>query len=307
MELKMSNKYDLIIIGTGPAGYTAAIYASRYNLSTLIIGAELGGTASKAPEIQNYPPYQSITGLELMELFEKHVRSLGVNIKVANVLEILGNDQNFKVITEDETFFSKKILLATGSQSKKSDIKNEDKFIGKGVSYCTTCDAPLFKERIVAVLGGGNSALQSALLLSQFAKKVYLIHRKENFDKAEPNLINKIKKLKNVEILLNKEVISVEGDKFVKKVVLKDKTEINVDGFFIMTGYIPRNELTKNLGINLDERGYIIVDENQKTNVPGVYAAGDCTYRKYKQIITAASEGAIAIMALYKEFQKENA
>lgn len=298
--------YDLIIIGAGPAGLSAAIYASRYNLNALVIGDETGGMAAYACKIENYPGFKSVSGIELMNKFKEQIKGL-VDIKQERVIE-LKKENNFVITTKENIYKSKAVIIAAGTKRRKLNIIGEQEFIGKGVSYCAACDAAFFKDKIVGVVGGNDAAAMSALLLAEYAKRVFIIYRKEKI-RAEPLRVSRLEKNKKVTIINNINVIAVNGDKIVSSVTLdkeyKNSKELALDGLFIEIGSIPSTVLTKPLGIELDEQGYIIVDASQKTNVDGFYAAGDITTNsnKFWQVITAASEGAIAAHSVY-EFLK---
>jgi len=300
--------YDLIIIGAGPAGLSAAIYASRYNLNTFIISEEIGGMASEAYKIENYPGFKSIPGMELMNKFKEQVKGL-VDIKQERVIEFK-KENNFVITTKKSIYKSKTVIVAAGTKRRKLNIKGEKEFLGRGVSYCATCDAAFFKDRIVGVVGGNDAAAMSALLLAEYAKKVFIIYRKEKI-RAEPLRVSQLEKNKKITIINSTNVVAVNGDKMMSSVTLdrefNNSKELNLNGLFIEIGSIPSTVLTKKLGIKLDEEGYIIVDSSQKTNVNGFYAAGDITSgsNKFRQIITAASEGAIAAHSVY-EFLKNN-
>ncbi|MEM1988320.1 MAG: thioredoxin-disulfide reductase [Candidatus Woesearchaeota archaeon] len=308
---KFNDEYDLIIIGTGPAGYSAGIYAKRFNISVLIIGFELGGMANEAADVENYPGFEKISGTELMEKFKKHAEFLGCDIlkdKVVNVEKIFENNlTKFKVSTETgKEFFAKAIIIATGSKKRKLELKNEDKFIGKGVSYCALCDAAFFKDKVVAIVGGGDAALNDTYILSNIAKKIYLLVRGDSF-KAAPFWTERLKELKNVEVFFNTEVKELIGNEKLEKIKIynnKDKSEreLEIDGLFIGIGIIPLVELAKQLGVELDDKSKIKVDYEMKTNVPGVFAAGDCTNAcpHMQQIITSAAQGATAAESAYK-------
>lgn len=286
---------DLIIIGAGPAGLTVALYAERYGLNTLILSEDIGGTANTAPLIENWPSISSITGLELMKKFKEHIQP---KINLEKVISITKN-KNFIIQTNKAQYESKTIIIATGTQRKKILAKNSEKFEGKGISYCTTCDAPLFKNKTVAILGGANSALESAVLLQKYAKKVYIIYRKSEL-RADKELINK---LKNTEVIYNRNVIEFKGDKFLSSIILDNKREIKLDGVFIEFGGMPLIELIKDL--NSDENGFIVVNSKKETNISGLFAAGDVTNTPLKQIVTACADGAIAALSAYNYCKNE--
>lgn len=297
METKKISKYDLIIIGTGPAGLTAAIYAARYKINFLIIGKLLGGLAGKTYEIHNFPSYKKIKGPELMTKMFNHVKKLGVEIKLEEVADI---KKGFEVITNKDKYLTKKIILATGSERKKLGIKREEKFVGKGISYCATCDAGFYKDKIVGVVGGGNSALTSALLLTEFAAKVYIIYRKDKFLKAEPILVKEVEKNKKINLMFNSKITKLIGEDKLEGIYLNENRKLKLDGLFIEIGNILNIKLAEKLKIKT-LNGEIIVDKKQKTNVDGVFAVGDITNNPLKQIITACGEGAVSANSVYEE------
>lgn len=297
-------EYDLIIVGTGPAGLSAAIYAARYMMNALVIGQLPGGTASYAHKICNYPGFKEITGMELMMKILEQTKDLKVPLKDETVVEILKKGKNFEIKTNKETYIGKKLLLATGTQRRELGIEREKEFVGKGISYCATCDAGFYKNKIAAVVGGGDAALTAALLLGKFAKKVYIIYRQESFTKAEKAWVEEVKKSENIEPIFNSEVVELMGEQKLEKIKLNSNKEIKLDGLFIEIGGMPNTKLAEELNLEL-KNGSIIVDKNQKTNVDGVFAAGDVTDRPFKQIITAAGDGATACYIAYKELEKE--
>lgn len=290
--------YDLIIIGAGPGGLTSAIYAARYKLNVLVIGKLQGGMAGEADEICNFPSYKKISGFELVSKMITQVKNLGVEVKQEEVIGIeKGN--NFEVKTNQKKYSAKKIILATGSEKRKLNLDLEEKFTGKGIAYCATCDAGFYKNKIVGVVGGGNSALSAALLLAKFAKKVHIIYRRNKFSKAELFLVDKIKKDKNIEVIFNSNVTKLIGNEKLEAVELDGK-KINLDGLFVEIGSVPSTELAEQLGVK-KKNNYIIVDKKQKTNVEGVFCVGDATDNVLKQIVTACGEGAVAAYSVYKE------
>jgi len=283
---------NLIIIGAGPAGLTAAIYAKRYNLDFLIIGQTPGGTAIEAYQVKNYPGFKSISGLDLMQKFQEQ---LGCKIIQENIEKIT---KDFLVYTSKNQYKTKSLILAMGSKNRKLGLENEEKFLGRGISYCVTCDGPLFKDKITAVVGGGNAALTGALELADIAKKVYLIHRRDEF-RADPIWQGKVKKNKKIEIILKSQVIQIKGDKVLEKIILDSNQELGVSGLFIEIGTTPSSGLAQDLAIAL-ENDFIIVDKNQATNIPGVFAAGDITNNPLKQIISACGQGAVAAFSAFQ-------
>jgi len=292
-------KYDLIIIGAGPAGLTAAIYAARYKLDVLVIGKLIGGLAGEAYEICNFPSYKKILGFELMTKMLNQVKELDVEIKLEEVLDIK-KQKDFEIITDKDRYFSKKIILATGSERRKLKLDREKEFTGKGISYCATCDAGFYKDKIVGVVGGGDAALTSALLLTKFAKKVYIIYRREKFCRAKPTWIDEVKKNKKIFPIFNSNITKLIGKEHLEEVELNKKKKLKVDGLFVEIGNIPNTKLAEKLKVKLDCEN-IAVDKKQRTNIKGMFAAGDITNNPLKQIVTACAEGAIAANSVYEE------
>ncbi len=297
-------KHDLIIIGAGPGGLTGGIYAARYKLDVLVIGQTPGGLASTAHDIRNYPGFPQISGAELMMKILDQTKKLEVPINQEVVTEVKKTDKGISVKTNKQEFLAKKLIIATGKERRKLGLTKEQELVGKGINYCATCDAALFKDKIVAVVGGGDAALTGALLLTKFAKKVYLIHRKDKFTKAEPAWVDEVNKLKDIEIILNEEITELIGKEKLEKIKLKSGKELELDGLFIEIGSTPNTKLSEELGLEL-EKGSIIVDKNQKTNIPGIFAAGDVTNRPFRQIISAAGDCATAVYSAYQELEAE--
>ena len=298
-----NQKYDLIIIGSGPAGLTAGVYAARYMLNTLIIGQLPGGTAGEAHEVCNFPSYGKINGFELMHKMVSQVNELGVEIKQEEVVEISGENNSFIIKTNKKEYRAKKIIIATGTTRKKLNLPREEELTGKGVSYCATCDGGFYKDKIVGVIGGGNAALTAALLLSKFAEKVYIIYRKESFSKAEPAWVKDIEENEKIKPLFNSQVKKLEGEDKLEQIELDNGDKLKVNGLFIEVGSISNKKLAEKFGIEL-ENDFISVDKKMKTCCKGVFASGDVTNNPLKQIITACSEGAIAATSAYHEIEK---
>lgn len=295
-------EYDLIIVGAGPAGLAAALYASRYKLKTLMIGKSVS-QAFYAYKIENYPGFSSISGAELIKKFQEQVKALGTNI-IEDEVKNIEKEKTlwFTVSTQNNSYKAKAIILALGTERKKLNLPEETKFIGKGISYCATCDAPLFKNKVVAVIGGSNAAAMSALLLAEYAKKIYIIYRGKEL-KAEPIQIEKIKKNKKIEILYNAEIKKIQGKNFVESITLdydKKHKKLEVQGIFVEIGYVPSVYFSKKLGIETNKEGFIVTNISMETNIRGVFAAGDIIEKPLRQIITAASDGAIAALSAYK-------
>ncbi len=299
----MKEVYDLIIVGSGPAGLSTAVYAARYKLKTLVIGQIPGGMAAEAYEICNLISYQKIRGFDLSIKMKTHVEMLGIEIVPAMVTSIEKKDL-FEVNTQKKKYFSKKLLLAMGSKKRKLNIKDENKFLGKGISYCATCDAAFFRDKIVTVIGGSDVALTAALLLSEFAKKVYLSYRQKEFFRAEPTWIDAVKNNDKIEVIFNSNVVELIGENFLEKIKLDTGRFLDSNGLFIEIGSFPNSKIASNLGIKT-ENGFIVVNKEQKTNIKGIFAAGDITNNNLKQIITAAAEGAVAATQAYHEIKGE--
>lgn len=287
---------DLIIIGAGPAGLTAALYALRYGLSVTVIEKNMyGGQMSLTNSIENYPGFEKTQGTELAMRMYKQVTNLGCKVVFEKVVEVdLKGDTKY-VSTIKHEFYSKSVIIANGLKRRKLNVLGEDEFSGKGVSYCATCDGAFFKGKSVAIVGGGNVALEDAVFLSNICKKVYLIVRKNVF-RAEQHIVDIVSQRKNIEKLMQSNIIKISGNKFVNSITLDSNGEIydlNVNGVFIAIGYEPHNEIFENQ-ISMDSNGYFISDDSCKTNIPGVYVAGDCRKKLLRQIVTATSDGAIS-------------
>lgn len=304
--------YDLIIIGAGPAGLTASIYASRYKINHLVIGEIPGGLITEAHNVCNFPGENEISGFELMEKFQKHAKDLGGEIlSMEKIIKIEKDNEIFQLMTQSQkTFSAKNILIATGTKHRKLELEEEIKYLGKGVAYCATCDAMFFKEKIVGVVGSGNSALTAALYLAEIAQKIYLIVRGDSL-KGEVAWIDQVKNNSKIEVIYNSTVSKLQGEEKLELIELKntkDETEIlNLDlaGLFIEIGTEPDSLLLEQLSLDLD-RGYVVVDKEQKTNISGVWAAGDITTNSasFRQVITSCSEGAVASYSIFSHLQK---
>lgn len=297
--------YDLIIIGAGPAGLTSAIYATRSNKSVLVLEANTyGGQIVTTDKIDNYPATPHISGYDFATSLYNQAVELGAEVKFEKAIDII-NGEIKEVVTNKKAYQAKAVIVAIGVRNRKLNINGEEKFTGKGVSYCATCDGSFYKNKVVAVIGAGDTAFEEANYLSDICKKVYLIHRNETF-KANPRLVKKVKNKDNVEFILNTNVISINGKDKVTDVDIRDNEDnisnLNVDGIFIAIGQIPENNnLTKDL--KLDENGYIKSDDNLKTNIDGIYVAGDIRPKSLRQLVTATSDGAIAAVNSIKNIK----
>jgi thioredoxin reductase (NADPH) len=297
--------WDLIIVGAGAAGLAAGVYGVRSGLKTLIIEEKLaGGTTADAPLVENYLGFQSINGMELSQKMADHARSAGVTIKEFEKVISLGLKGEKKIVnTSKAAYEAKAVIIASGSYYRELGVPGEKEFRGRGVSYCGLCDGPLFKGKRVLVVGGGNSAVMTALYLAGLASEVKIAHRRDVF-RAEEALIGDLKEKKNIEVLWSTEVKEIHGEKVVKKALFLDRRtgetkELAVDGVFIQVGESPNSQAAKEAGVAVDENGNIIVDALQHTNIPGVYAAGDVANHPVKQIGTAVGQGITAAVEAY--------
>lgn len=299
--------YDLIIIGGGVAGLAAAIYCGRFNLKQIVIGKVVRGTLPKANYVENYPGFKKIRGLELANLILEHAKEYTSEIISDDVLSVSKTGNCFNIKTKKSEYAGKAILFATGSDWKKLNVKGENEFMHNGVHYCALCDGRFYKGKTIAVIGGGDSAVKEALLLSEYAKKVYIITRSEL--RPEPINLEKLKKNNKIEAITGMQVKEIIGDKHVNSVVLSKKyagsDSLKVDGVFVNVGQIPLSELAKKLGVNVNEKGEIITDKESRTNIKGVYAAGDVTDSKFKQAITGVGEAVKAVYSAYEYISKE--
>ena len=293
--------YDIIIVGAGPAGLTAAIYARRALKKVLVLEAlNYGGQIINTLCIENYPANYKISGFDFATNIYNQAKDLGAEIKYEKVLEI---NENKEVITADNKYKAKAIILATGSCNRKLGLDNEEEFTGKGISYCATCDGAFYKDKIVAVVGGGNVALDDALYLSDIASKVYLIHRREEF-RGEESLINQLKTKKNIEFIFNSNVTKINGKEKLESIEINNDYDITIDGLFIAIGRIPNNDEFKL--IKLNKEGYVISSENCHTNVSFIFVAGDNREKEVRQLVTAVSDGAVAATEAIKYINQGN-
>jgi thioredoxin reductase (NADPH) len=292
--------YDIAIIGAGPAGMSAAVYAARYKMKVIMIGSYPGGYVNEAHLVENWLGEQSIPGGDLVAKYYDHVKSLPIDVQTHGVRGIVKKDDGFEIITEKDKVEAKRIILAIGTERKKLGIKGEEEYLGKGVSYCTTCDGYFFRDRVVAVIGGSDSACTGSLMLADIASKVYLVYRQGEL-RPEPSWVHDVEKNPKIELILNANPQEVIGDTVVRGLKLDNGQTLEVDGVFVEIGTTPGAALTTSLGVKTDEKGYIIVDDKQATNVPGVWASGDITTKnaKLKQIVVAASEGSLATYSAY--------
>ncbi len=303
VELSM---FDTIIIGAGPAGMTAGIYAARREMKVMILSKNIGGQVVWAGEIENYPGFKKINSFDLINNIKNQVLALGVKIKTNEVKEVIKkSDGNFEVITNKEKYISKTVIICMGLSPRRLAIPGEKRFSGKGVTYCANCDGPFYRNKTVAVIGGGNAALDAAEMLSKIAKKVYLVHRSEIF-KAFEVLVKEVKKRDNIELNLNSFIKEIKGKEKVESIVIEDKNkktkEIQIDGVFIEIGRVAHTDLVADL-VERNERNEIIVDERCRTKTDGLFAGGDVTQIPFKQISSANGQATIAALSAYQYIQ----
>jgi alkyl hydroperoxide reductase subunit F len=293
--------YDLIIIGGGPAGIAAGIYAARKKLKTLLITKDWGGQITRANEVQNWPGIKNISGMDLIKQMTEHLKSFEIKIKEhREVIDLDKKGDNFVVRDNDEQYEARAVIIASGKLPRTLNIPGEDEFRGKGVSICATCDAPIFKNKAVAVVGGGNVGFGIAMDLIKYAKKIYIL---EFFEEMKGDLMTKceLDECGKIEYITSAAVKEIKGDKFVESLVYEDRKtsedkEIKVEGVFISVGMMAKAEFAAQL-VELNEIGEIVIDKNNYTKTPGLFAAGDITDIKYEQIVIAAGEGAKAALA----------
>ena len=291
--------YDIIIIGGGPAGLTAAVYAGRANKSVLVLEkGTFGGQITSSPKVENIPGFMQVTGNEFAEKLVEQAMALGADIECCEVEKLILGDIK-TVVTDEGEFKGKTVIVASGTKHRLLGLEKEEEFIGNGISFCAVCDGAFYDGKTVAVIGGGNSALQEAILLSDNCKKVYVIQNLDFFT-GEQKLVDQLKTKNNVEIILGTVVDSYLGEDELNGIVVSsssgEKSTIEVDGLFLAVGLIPQNDAFSEV-LMLDERGYIIADESCKTSSDGVFVAGDCRTKQIRQVATAASDGAIAALA----------
>lgn len=288
--------YDIVIIGGGPAGLTAAIYGARANKKVLVIeSTSCGGQIINTSHIENYPVAPHITGIDFGQTLEKQAEELGVEVQFDYAIHIDPIEGGFNVTTDDGKYSAKTVIIATGTTPRKLHLDNEDRFTGRGVSFCATCDGNFFKDQVVAVVGGGNSAAHEALYLSEIASKVYLIHRRNEL-RAADSLVEQLNEKGNIELILEANITALMGEDKLEKIQLDTGRELEVNGLFISIGRIPNAESLID-GLNFSEDKYIVADERCTTNIPGIFVAGDVRTKNLRQLVTATSDGAIAATA----------
>ena len=297
--------YDVIIIGAGCAGLTAAVYVARANKSVRVFeGMTVGGQIASSPKVENYPSIKEISGIDFsMNLFNQAC-DFGAKLTYEQVTGLKVNEDGTKtVITTEGEYSARSVIIATGVKHKKLGLEKEDELTGMGVSYCAVCDGAFYKGRDVAVAGGGNTALGDAIYLSSYCRRVYLIHRRDEF-RADSTLVERAKKIDNIEFVLSSETTELLGEDMLKGILVRDKKsgevrKLDVEGIFVAIGHSADNEVFRNV-VMLDEWGFVVAGEDCKTNVPGIFAAGDCRTKEVRQLTTAAADGSIAGIAASK-------
>ena len=307
MEEIVENKieYDVAIIGGGPAGLAAAVYAARGGMKTVIFEkALIGGQITTTADVENYPGFEdNMSGFDIADKMRKQAEKFGTEIKQENIKSIQ-SDNFYKVVETDSNKYNvKSVILSTGANPRKLGVQGEAKYTGRGVSYCATCDGALYRDKTVAVVGGGDSAVEEAIFLTKFAKKVYVIHRRDEL-RAVKLIQKRAFENEKIEIIWDSIVKEIKGGDFIEKAELynkktKETKDLNLDGIFIYVGIIPNNELVKYI-VELDEQGFILTDETMCTKVPGLFAAGDVVHKVLRQVVTAASDGATAAFSAEK-------
>ncbi len=296
--------YDFAVIGAGVTGYAAAMYAARLSMSCIVIGEIEGGKITLTDDVANYPGFAQLTGKELAEKLKTHALGYPVDTESVKVEDLFRSKEGLLyVVTGSKTFLAKSVLIATGMKERELEVPGHNEFRNKGISYCALCDAPLFKDKVVAVVGGSDSAAKEALLLARQCKKVYMIYRGERI-RPEPINGARVEKEPKIQVITGTNVTAVQGDQSVKSVKL-DKafdgsSNLSVQGLFISIGGIPVSHLAKKLGVALNQNGEIIIDRSSRTNVPGVFAAGDVADTEFKQAITGVAEGVHAAYQAYR-------
>ncbi len=318
LEELQARTLDCIIVGAGPAGMSAAVYAARRKVDTLVITDNIGGQTNWSADIENYLGYEFMSGYELSQKFYQHLKKFDDQNDVYD-LEVLQGDPVAKIEKRDgifqvttnqgRVFTSRTVILACGARPRMLNIPGEEKFIGRGVTFCATCDGPLYRNKTIAVIGGGNSAMEAVMYLAKLAKFIHLITINEDL-RGEQALIDEVKKLDNVKVYYSTETLEVIGGDKVEKIKVRDKNsgeeyEIEVEGIFEEIGYTPNSDFVKDL-VEVNAKGEVVIDEYNRTSVPGIFAAGDVSSVPYKQIVVAAGEGAKALLSVYNYLLPKN-
>ena len=303
----MPEIYDTIIIGGGVTGFGAAMYAGRFEMKTLLLGDTMGGVIITTNEVANYPGFSLITGMELAEKLKQHALEYKVKMLEKKVEEVRKAADGFVAVTVSEQFSGKTIIFATGTEWKKLKVPGEKEFANKGVHYCALCDGAFYKGKIVALVGGSDSAAKDALVLAEYAKKVYIVYRGEKI-RPEPVNLRRVEANQKIEVISKANVLRIKGERFVKAITLDREfhgsQDLPVDGVFIAIGHLPLSSLAKRIGVTVNNKDEIIIDRHGFTNVEGVFAAGDVVDTEFKQAITGVAEGVTAAYNAYNYLQK---
>jgi thioredoxin reductase (NADPH) len=290
--------YDIIVLGGGPTAIGCAIYAARFAMDVLVIGKIFGGLIATTHLVENYPGITSTSGQGLMAMFKEHMDSLQIPFISDEIRNVEKANDHFILHSFFQKFKAKSVVLATGSERKKLGIPGEEKFTGRGVSYCATCDGPFYKDKTVCVIGGSDSAAKEALFLSQNVKKVYIIYRGEEI-RAEPINKKRVEENQKIEVIYKTNITEIKGDNTVKSVIFDNGKEFEIDGVFIEVGSVPNSNLATNLGVKINYKNEIIINRKSETNIPGIFAAGDVADAPFKQAITGVAEGVIAAYSAF--------
>jgi thioredoxin reductase (NADPH) len=302
-SIDLDKIYDLIVLGGGPTAIGCAIYAKRFALDVLIVGKTFGGLIATTYIVENYHAISSIRGQGLMDMFKEHMDSLEIPYITDEIKSIEKVNEHFELRSFFQNFKAYSVCIATGSLRRKLGIPGEEEFAGKGVSYCATCDGPFYKDKVVCVIGGSDSAAKEALFLAQNTKKVYIIYRGEDL-RAEPINKKRVLESDNIEIIYETNIVKIIGEGKVKSVVFDNGKELNVDGVFIEIGSIPNSDIAKRIGVDTNDHNEIKINRKSETNIPGIFAAGDVADAPFKQAITGVAEGVIAAYSAF-DYVKE--
>ncbi|MFH2106624.1 MAG: FAD-dependent oxidoreductase [Candidatus Micrarchaeota archaeon] len=310
--MTQTSLYDMIIIGGGVSGFSAAMYSGRLKMKTLVLTTIRGGTIINTNEIANWPGIKMVDGMTLAKNVEEHALEYGTDVEDATATKIEKKAEKFIVHTDDgKKYEGKTIIFATGTEWKKLGVKGEKEFSGRGVHYCALCDGYFYADKEIGIVGGADSAVKEAILLTQWAKKVYIIYRKDKV-RPEPVTLEKMEQMVKqgkIEVINNANIVEVKGKELVTSVVLdrdyKGSEEFKLDGIFVAIGHIAQSQLAKEIGITLNEKGEIVINKDSETNVSGAYAAGDVTNSSFKQAITGAAEGVLAAVSAYKHLENK--
>lgn len=295
-------KYDYVIIGGGCAGLGSAVYAARFGLKVAIFADMLGGLITTTHLVENYPGFTSLSGFQLAQNLIDHTKAVGAEIILKKVTQISKEGDRFIINCGNEQYESKSVLIATGTRHRKLEVPGEKELANKGVSYCATCDGPFFRNKTVGIVGGGDSAIKESLLLSELCQKVYIIYRGKQI-RPEPINLKRMQAKSNIEVLTETSITEICGENQLEKVKFANGKDLALDGLFIEIGGDPQTELALRLGLALNEKGEIIIDKESKTNIEGVFSAGDCTNTSWKQAIIGVGEGTYAAYSAYNYIQ----